>query len=331
MSLEKMNCECTVSPKVFKAIQNLNVGELSKCTPKELRPILPCLVRMSLISPIDLTRECAEARKGILTLLSGIELVNAIVALLSIDFHTLETDVKKEQQLRQKIGTTQQDSLLVQSLQSSMALEFERSDSTRRLRLVLSEILFIQSQVHDQRHEFYAKQSDLFDNSVYIEEVCDVICIALAELPSILSITDIVETLLHVKHGPQIICWVIANSPDSFKEVCTHIIANGERQEEENTGGRIRMKALSLLCQMNPVQFLAIRAKCVELCRMPALAILLSLEHRQIADEGILPKGVEDRSVAEGSDVVAFVSGLLLGNDQQVRNWFAMFVRNGQK
>lgn len=146
------------------------------------------------------------------------------------------------------------------------------------------------------------------------------ICIALAELPAVLSIQDIVETLLHVKHGPEIICWVVANSPDCFREVCTSLIANGERQEEDNVGGRIRMQALSMLCQMNPVQALAIRAKCVELCRMPALAITLSLDHA----------GRTLGTDAEG-DMVAFVSGLLLGNDQQVRNWFAMFVRNGQK
>ncbi|XP_071448160.1 integrator complex subunit 2 [Hetaerina americana] len=326
-----MNYDCTVSPKVFQAIQNVNVEELSKCSAKELRPILPCLVRISLISPLNLTRECAEARKGIFTLLSSIDLVNSIVALLTIDFHALETDVKKEQQLRQKLGNTQQESILAQSLNTSMALDFERSDSTRRLRLVLSELLFIQSQIHEQRHEFYAKQSDLFDSSVYIEEVCDVICIALAELTTILAIQDIVETLLHVKHGPQIICWVVANSPDSFKEVCTSLIANGERQEEENIGGRIRMQALSMLCQMNPVQFLAIRAKCVELCRMPALAIFLSLEHSQITQGGIAKECIGDSPLWETSDIVAFVSGLLLGNDQQVRNWFNMFVRNGQK
>lgn len=29
--------------------------------------------------------------------------------------------------------------------------------------------------------------------------------------------------------------------------------------------------------------------------------------------------------------MVAFVSGLLLGNDQTIRNWFALFVRTGQK
>ena len=62
------------------------------------------------------------------------------------------------------------------------------------------------------------KLSDLFDNKVYVEEICDVICIALAELPAVLSIQEVVETLLHVKHGPEIICWVVANSPDCFRE-----------------------------------------------------------------------------------------------------------------
>lgn len=55
---------------------------------------------------------------------------------------------------------------------------------------------------------------------------------------------------------------------------------------------------------MNPSQSLTVRAKCVELCRMPALAIVLSLSECQADDEG---------------DMVAFVSGLLLGNDQAIR------------
>lgn len=56
-----------------------------------------------------------------------------------------------------------------------------------------------------------------------------------------------------------------------------------------------------MLCKMNPWEALAVRSKCVELCRMPALAITLSLDHNQ------------------ESDTVAFVSGLLLGNDQTIR------------
>lgn len=89
-----------VLPRVFTAIQNVDIKELSLCTHKEIRPILPCLVRMSLISPLDITKECVEGRKQVLTILSGIESVNSIIALLSIDFHALETDVRQEQQIR---------------------------------------------------------------------------------------------------------------------------------------------------------------------------------------------------------------------------------------
>lgn len=89
-----------VSPRVFTAIQNVDIKELALCSHKDIRPILPCLVRMSLISPLDMTKECVEGRKQVLTILSGIESVNSIIALLSIDFHALETDVRKELLLR---------------------------------------------------------------------------------------------------------------------------------------------------------------------------------------------------------------------------------------
>lgn len=100
LHVTNMQFNTVISPRVFTAIQNVNIKELSKCSQKEIRPLLPCLVRMSLILSVDITKECVEARKEILTVLSGIESVNSIVALLSIDFHALETDVRKEQQLR---------------------------------------------------------------------------------------------------------------------------------------------------------------------------------------------------------------------------------------
>lgn len=218
-----MTFKKTVEPHVFRAIQNVDVDSLSKCSEQQIRPVLPCLVRMSLISPLDTSGKCSRQKMDILTITSGIELVNSIVALLSIDFHVLEGDVKKEQQLRQKSGTNQSESVLISNLPDGLALEYERSDMTRRLRLVLSELLFIQSQVQDggDAHcdvEFFVKQSELFDNDIYIEEISDVICIALAELPTILNVQCITETLLHVHNGPAIICRVVANFPDSFRE-----------------------------------------------------------------------------------------------------------------
>ncbi len=95
-----MNFDFTIHPEVFNALLNVDVKTLARFSCRRIRSILPCLVRMSLIAPDDSTKKCLENRKQILTLLSNIEVVNSLVALLSIDFHGLEVDVKQEQNLR---------------------------------------------------------------------------------------------------------------------------------------------------------------------------------------------------------------------------------------
>lgn len=127
---------------------------------------------------------------------------------------------------RQKIGNSNQDSAQFHGLQNGVALGFERADVTRKVRIVLSELFYIQSQIFEanqlaaQRsaNENIVKQSELFDNEIYMEEITDIICIALAELPSLFNIQEVVETLLYVNNGSTIICWVVANMPDCFKE-----------------------------------------------------------------------------------------------------------------
>ncbi|KAJ8939400.1 hypothetical protein NQ314_011146 [Rhamnusium bicolor] len=104
-----------------------------------------------------------------------------------------------------------------------MALEYERSDMTRRLSILLGELLYIQSQIQDGAesttdHDFYVRPSELFDNDIFAEELADIICIALAELPTTLSISNLTETLLHVHNGPAVICRLVANFPDCFRE-----------------------------------------------------------------------------------------------------------------
>lgn len=215
-----------VSAHAFTAMQNLNIGELKNCNLNEIRPLLPSLVRMSLLSPLDKTKSTTDTRKQILSLLVSLEEVNNIVSLLQVDYHELEIDVRKEQQLRQKIGNANQDSAQFHGLQNGVALAFERADVTRKVRIVLSELFYIQSQIIEQNqqgiirgpNENIIKQSELFDNEIYLEEITDIICIALAELPSLFNIQEVIETLLYVNNGGTIICWVVANMPDCFKE-----------------------------------------------------------------------------------------------------------------
>lgn len=113
---------------------------------------------------------------------------------------------------------------------NGISSDFEQSDSPRRVRLVLSEILQMQAQITEYNQnkssntECAIKSSELFDNDVYLEEITDVICISLVELPNLLNICDVVEVLLHVNRGPVIISWVTANMPDTLQEGMNLII-----------------------------------------------------------------------------------------------------------
>ncbi|KAM4619896.1 integrator complex subunit 2 isoform 2-T2 [Polymixia lowei] len=308
-----------VSPYAFAAMQKVDVVRLAALSDPELRLLLPCLVRMALCAPADQSQAWAQDKKLILRLLSGVEAVNSIVALLSVDFHALEQDARKEQQLRHKAGGSNGESILVSQLQHGLTLEFEHSDPLRRLRLTLSELLAIMNKVADSNGEFFLKSSELFESPVYLEEVADVLCILQAELPSLLPIVDVAEALLHVRNGDWFLCLLVANVPDSFNEVCRGLIKNGERQDEESMGGRRRTEALRQLCQMNPSQALNIRAMVVEECHLPGLGVALTLDYKpDMADEAVSP-------------LVSYVSGLLLGTNGKVRTWFSMFIRNGQQ
>lgn len=84
-----------VTSKAFNAVQNLNIKELLNCSEKEIRPFLLCMVRSVLIG-----RNFDESQKEFLLILVGSEIVNNLVALLQVNYVELESDIKKEQQLR---------------------------------------------------------------------------------------------------------------------------------------------------------------------------------------------------------------------------------------
>ncbi|KAK2169226.1 hypothetical protein NP493_1201g01040 [Ridgeia piscesae] len=324
-----MSAEVPVTANAFEAIQNIDTGRLSALSERELRPILSCLVRMSLCSPLDTSDKWGERRKEILRCLAGIETVNSLVGLLSIDFHALEQDAKKEQQLRAKTGGQHPESLFISQLSQGIALEFEHSDAARKLRLLLSELLFVVHQIKEPQGEGYWKQSELFDSEVYLEELSDVLCIAQAELPSLLPITEVAEALLHLPNGAWLLCRLVANVPDAFHKVCCSLVANAPEKEEEGVAGQKRVDALRRLCNICPSHALTVRALCVEHCKLASLAVALTLA--RCDETGQATSDGDDTPEGSISDVVAFVSGVLLGSDMNVRKWFATFVKNGQK
>ena len=132
----------------FHFVRNVCVSKLEELDEHELRAILPSLVRMSQCQSIDEGTHWQEAKKEIQKVLSALEVVNSVVALLSVDFGCLRQDCLKEQQIQRKLeGSANTHSVLVESLNGGLALEFERSEPPRRLRLVLREILRIMNKV----------------------------------------------------------------------------------------------------------------------------------------------------------------------------------------
>ena len=76
---------------------------------------------------------------------------NSVSSYLEMDFPELRSDAVKERQLLRKLGPAEErpgaQSVLATSMQFGMAIEFERSDHVRRMRLFLSEILRVMSKV----------------------------------------------------------------------------------------------------------------------------------------------------------------------------------------
>lgn len=316
-----------VSSDVFEAIRDVDIDTIQQLPEQEIRPIFPCLVRMALCMTLDTSEEWVERKKRILQKLSETEIANSIVSLLSVDFHSLEVDVKKEMMLRTKMGFNAGDSILIASLVDGLALEFERSDGIRKLRLVLSELFSVQSLCRNiamgnasQLPTGY-RPSELFDNDVYIDEVSDVLSIAVAELPSTLQLSEVAETLLHVKNGASLICRLVANAPETFHEITMSLISNGDKQDEDTYSGKARLAALRMLCQMNPDKALVVRAIAVDMCRMPGLAILVTLDYMNSSKAK--PQSIDN--------IVSFISGIFLGSDDKIRSWFIQFIRIGQK
>lgn len=68
---------------------------------------------------------------------------------------------------RQKLGTREQDSILMQNVQMGVAVDFEKNEAHRKLRLILSEILFILSQIQVRRSSYFPTNIQVL-NALYI-------------------------------------------------------------------------------------------------------------------------------------------------------------------
>ena len=58
--------------------------------------------------------------------------------------------------------------------------------------------------------------------------------------------------------------------------VVNHLLKCGDKQDD-SVSNSVRQKAFVLLCRMQPSQTLDVRNKCIDQCKMPSLAVALTL------------------------------------------------------
>lgn len=92
-----MSMDFNVLPKVFKALYSLNIEEICSMSTIDIRPILPCLVRMTFTSSTDNWGDCPHQKLTLLAFLSEMYEADSIIGLLAVNFQLLEKEIKEEQ------------------------------------------------------------------------------------------------------------------------------------------------------------------------------------------------------------------------------------------
>jgi len=148
------------SAPVFRAILSGDFKSLLHVKESDIIPFLPALVRFALCrcppqQTICESNSWSNARKVAHKIISEIEAANQVAAYLDVDFKEIEVDAQKLRRLKDKMSQAGGSSgsrvhnVLVSSLQFGLIVEFERADTTRKFRLLISELLRVMDQVGD--------------------------------------------------------------------------------------------------------------------------------------------------------------------------------------
>uniref|UniRef100_A0A915K8E8 Uncharacterized protein n=1 Tax=Romanomermis culicivorax TaxID=13658 RepID=A0A915K8E8_ROMCU len=176
---------------------------------------------------------------------------------MAADFKQIETDLRKDLQLKRKNLLANGDSIRKPEVGSSSISEaFDASSATveTKFRTLFSELSFIKLQLdekNDQNH-VSRRKFEYLDNLACFEEICLILCLGCSSLSSIYNLGQICECLLRYNYGPSAIERLMANFPDQITKVVDRLIENGSIVEEENFVSRKRFDALMKLCRLKP-------------------------------------------------------------------------------
>ena len=303
-----------IDSTLFEALQGIDLDQMEG---KDLAPVLPFLVKL-LLNPAFVKR------KQILKLLYPLRRTNDVIRYLQSNSADMTTN---------------------DANRFNPAVNFENGNTDDRLKLVLTEYIRIQERARltllNPNPNAKLEKSTKFDNPLYLDDISFSLYALLARSTTIsaININDMCEALLHVQNGPTYIVRLIANIPDRCLEICHSLISYGESQDEGANFNEIsqqRAKTLRMVCLMNPRISFTVRSITLQLCKMPSLAIMITLDH--------LTRVLENYETSEPrtqdtinelleiyEEVISFIAGTLISTDDNTRVWFAQYIKSAQQ
>lgn len=325
----------TIDSSLFNALLNIDLHQLAG---KDLMSVLPFLAKTLLNSSF-------VKRQQLLQLLYPIRKMNDVLDLM----------LSRGLENYESTSLPQPD------------LSFESCSSSDRLLIVASEYMRIQECARQLTFNPTSTskllKSELFDNPIYVDEISYCLCILLFKSTNntLVNILHMSEALLHIKCGPTYILRLVANMPDRCQEVCNSLITYGERQDEGANFNEVsdqRAKTIRMLCLINPAISYTVRSMTLQMCKMPSLTLMITLDHLSPALENYealsktLSPESEDSDEQMETDIIdnsenssqaisdledsydsaiAFITGILLGVDEGPRLWFAQYTKSAQQ
>lgn len=205
---------------VFLALSFGELHKLKEFSASDLRPFLPFLSSYLRTEPSGASGvEQDPISLQVARALVGLPAANQVLAYASADFQLLEEDVRKEQRVLQKAASdgarASGGSVLAQSVENGLCIEFERGDVERRFRLLLSEVLHLMAQQAEGKQ---AEASELLDCAALRWELSDMLCVAVGRLPGLLPVVPVAEALLGGREGPHMVVQLVANHPTHYHQ-----------------------------------------------------------------------------------------------------------------
>ena len=278
------------SNSIYNAFQTCNITALESAPANALLPILPSLVRLAVCPPFhDKSDFWYRQSKRFTQLISSFPEANLITPLFDLDYPAIEEDAVKYITHIKKLATVEgtssssTPSVLIGKIRDTAQLDFELSSPDRRMRLLVSELIRLSYLAAPYVADKYVP-SELFIVNPTLPVLSRLLVQLTHQLPTLIPLPDLCESLLNVEPGPELVCSIAANNPNELESILFHILSQDESQEDHAQLNPLRVKCLCLLCTMSSAHFSIVRRRCVKLRKHLTIAFILALEESRLLD-----------------------------------------------